>query len=99
MCSIAAAADGFPTLSWRQYGFLAIIVYAIQSYNYLAIPFLLLFVGGYYWAGVRLSWSSIKASWPSIGSENWQRRSRRKPPRLKPGVYLRPFFEISPGAS
>src|SRR6476469_1151346 len=28
-------------------GFLAIVVYAIQSYNYLAIPFLLLFVGGY----------------------------------------------------
>src|SRR5581483_10976716 len=32
-------------------GFLAIVVYAIQSYNYLALPFLLLFVGGYFWAG------------------------------------------------
>jgi hypothetical protein len=31
--------------------FLAMILYAIESFNYLAIPFLLLFVGGYYWAG------------------------------------------------
>lgn len=31
--------------------FLGMILYAIETYNYLAIPFLLLFVGGYYWAG------------------------------------------------
>ena len=41
-------------------GFLAIVVYAIQSYNYLAIPFLLLFVGGYYWAGVTTLWSEYQ---------------------------------------
>ena len=27
------------------------MVFAIQTYNFLAIPFLLLFVCGYYWAG------------------------------------------------
>ena len=41
-------------------GFLAIIVYAIQSYNYLAVPFLLLFVGGYFWAGVTTLWNAYQ---------------------------------------
>ena len=41
-------------------GFLAIVVYAIQSYNYLAIPFLLLFVGGYFWAGATTLWSEYQ---------------------------------------
>jgi len=41
-------------------GFLAIVVYAIQSYNYLAIPFLLLFVGGYFWAGVTTLWNEYQ---------------------------------------
>jgi hypothetical protein len=27
------------------------IEYSIETWNFLAIPFLLLFVGGYYWAG------------------------------------------------
>lgn len=31
--------------------FLAIVLYAIETYNYLTVPFLLLFVIGYYWAG------------------------------------------------
>ena len=31
--------------------FLVMVVFAIDTYNFLAIPFLLLFVGGYYWAG------------------------------------------------
>jgi hypothetical protein len=31
--------------------FLAMIAFAIDSYNFFAIPFLLLFVCGYYWAG------------------------------------------------
>lgn len=31
--------------------FLAMVAFAIDTYNFLAIPFLLLFVGGYYWAG------------------------------------------------
>jgi cellulose synthase/poly-beta-1,6-N-acetylglucosamine synthase-like glycosyltransferase len=40
--------------------FLAIVVYAIQSYNYLAVPFLLLFVGGYFWAGVTTLWEEYQ---------------------------------------
>ena len=41
-------------------GFLAIVVYAIQSYNYLALPFLLLFVGGYFWAGFTTLWDEYQ---------------------------------------
>jgi len=41
-------------------GFLTIVLYAIQSYNYLAIPFLLLFVGGYFWAGVSTLWEEYQ---------------------------------------
>jgi cellulose synthase/poly-beta-1,6-N-acetylglucosamine synthase-like glycosyltransferase len=32
--------------------FLGMTAFAIESYNFLAVPFLLLFVSGYYWAGV-----------------------------------------------
>ena len=28
------------------------VVFAVQTLNLLSIPFLLLFVGGYYWAGI-----------------------------------------------
>ena len=31
--------------------FLGMIVFAITTYNFLSIPFLTLFVFGYYWAG------------------------------------------------
>jgi len=31
--------------------FVSMCVFAIQTYNYLSLPFLLLFVGGYFWAG------------------------------------------------
>jgi cellulose synthase/poly-beta-1,6-N-acetylglucosamine synthase-like glycosyltransferase len=31
--------------------FVAMIIFAIQTYNFLSIPFLLIFVVGYYWAG------------------------------------------------
>jgi hypothetical protein len=31
--------------------FLAMVVFAIRTFNLLAVPFLLLFVFGYYWAG------------------------------------------------
>jgi hypothetical protein len=45
--------------------FVGMIVFAIQTYNFFSIPFLALFVFGYYWAGfgtlyqehqVRLQW-------------------------------------------
>jgi len=31
--------------------FLAMVAFAIDVYNFFSLPFLLLFVGGYYWAG------------------------------------------------
>ena len=37
-------------------GFLAMTAFAIESFNYLAVPFLLLFVSGYYWAGFTTLW-------------------------------------------
>jgi len=36
--------------------FVFMIAFAIESFNFLAIPFLLLFVGGYYWAGLSTLW-------------------------------------------
>jgi cellulose synthase/poly-beta-1,6-N-acetylglucosamine synthase-like glycosyltransferase len=41
-------------------GFLAIMVYAINSFNFMALPFLMLFVGGYYWAGVTTLWDEYR---------------------------------------
>ncbi len=50
--AIAAAAAGSLMRSWPSarvsWG---LVIFAINSMNYLAVPFLLLFVGGYYWAG------------------------------------------------
>jgi cellulose synthase/poly-beta-1,6-N-acetylglucosamine synthase-like glycosyltransferase len=40
--------------------FVAMTVYALNSYNYLATPFLLLFVGGYYWAGFTTLWQEYQ---------------------------------------
>lgn len=36
--------------------FMYTVAYSIESYNYFAIPFLALFVCGYYWAGVSTLW-------------------------------------------
>src|SRR5262245_49871941 len=36
--------------------FVGMIVFAVQTYNFLSIPFLALFVGGYYWAGLATLW-------------------------------------------
>jgi cellulose synthase/poly-beta-1,6-N-acetylglucosamine synthase-like glycosyltransferase len=47
--------------------FLATIIFAIESYNFLAIPFLLLFVGGYFWAGCTTLWEEYQ------GKLQWQR--------------------------
>jgi cellulose synthase/poly-beta-1,6-N-acetylglucosamine synthase-like glycosyltransferase len=41
-------------------GFAAMIYFAIDSYNYLAIPFLSLFVGGYYWAAFTTLWDEYQ---------------------------------------
>ena len=42
--------------------------FAIESYNYLAVPFQLLFVGGYYWAGFSTLWEEYQ------GKLAWQRQ-------------------------
>ncbi|MFN3322727.1 MAG: glycosyltransferase [Bryobacteraceae bacterium] len=47
--------------------FLAMVAFAIDSYNYLALPFLLLFVAGYYWAGFSTLYQEYQ------GRLKWQR--------------------------
>ena len=41
--------------------FSAIVAYAIESFNYSAVPFILLFVGGYFWAGFSTLWHEYKS--------------------------------------
>jgi len=48
--------------------FLWMVVFAIESYNFLAVPFLLLFVGGYYWAGCTTLWEEYQ------GKLQWERQ-------------------------
>jgi len=40
--------------------FLYMVYFALESFNYLAIPFLMLFVGGYFWAGVTTLWEEYQ---------------------------------------
>ena len=40
--------------------FLYMTAFAIESFNYMAIPFLLLFVGGYFWAGATTLWEEYQ---------------------------------------
>jgi len=47
--------------------FIAVIAYAIETYNFLVIPFLLLFVAGYYWAAL----ATLHQEWK--GRLLWQR--------------------------
>jgi len=42
--------------------------FAIESSNYLAVPFQLLFVGGYLWAGFTTLWEEYQ------GKLAWQRQ-------------------------
>jgi len=42
-------------------GFLAIVYYSIDVMNFFALPFLLIFVGGYYWAGFSTLWQEYQA--------------------------------------
>jgi cellulose synthase/poly-beta-1,6-N-acetylglucosamine synthase-like glycosyltransferase len=41
-------------------GFLGIVWYAIETYNFFSLPFLMLFVGGYYWAGISTLWQEYQ---------------------------------------
>ncbi len=47
--------------------FLAMIGFCISTFNFLAIPFLLLFVGGYFWAGLTTLYEEYQ------GRLRWQR--------------------------
>jgi len=48
--------------------FLGMVVFAIESFNFLAVPFLMLFVGGYFWAGSTTLWEEYK------GKLAWQKQ-------------------------
>jgi cellulose synthase/poly-beta-1,6-N-acetylglucosamine synthase-like glycosyltransferase len=48
--------------------FLGMTAFAIESYNFLAVPFLLLFVSGYIWAGSTTLWEEYQ------GKLAWQRQ-------------------------
>jgi len=48
--------------------FLWMVIFAIESYNFLAIPFLMLFVGGYFWAGGTTLWQEYQ------DKLQWERR-------------------------
>jgi cellulose synthase/poly-beta-1,6-N-acetylglucosamine synthase-like glycosyltransferase len=41
--------------------FLWMVWYAIYSFNYLAVPFMMLFVGGYFWAGFTTLWQEYQS--------------------------------------
>jgi cellulose synthase/poly-beta-1,6-N-acetylglucosamine synthase-like glycosyltransferase len=41
-------------------GFAGMVYYAIDTWNYAAVPFLLLFVGGYWWAGLSTLWEEYQ---------------------------------------
>jgi hypothetical protein len=48
--------------------FLGMVAFAIDTYNFFAIPFLMLFVAGYYWAGLTTLWQEYQ------GRLRWQRQ-------------------------
>ena len=50
--------------------FAYMVAFAIESSNFLAIPFLLLFVGGYFWAGFSTLYQEYQ------GHLQWQRDRR-----------------------
>jgi hypothetical protein len=44
------------------------VLFAIDTFNFLSVPFLLLFVTGYYWAGISTLWQEYQ------GRLQWQRQ-------------------------
>lgn len=61
--------------------FLAMIGYAIDSLNFLAVPFLLLFVGGYYWFGFSTLWQEYQ------GLLRFRRMQREQAAQLEAGAH------------
>jgi cellulose synthase/poly-beta-1,6-N-acetylglucosamine synthase-like glycosyltransferase len=39
--------------------FLGVVYYCVESFNFLSIPFMLIFVAGYYWAGFSTLWQEF----------------------------------------
>jgi cellulose synthase/poly-beta-1,6-N-acetylglucosamine synthase-like glycosyltransferase len=50
--------------------FVYMVVFAIETYNFFAIPFLMLFVCGYYWAGISTLYDELR------GKLHWQRERK-----------------------
>jgi hypothetical protein len=50
--------------------FLGMVIYALETLNFLTIPFLMLFVGGYYWAGFATLYQEYQ------GRLRWMRQRR-----------------------
>jgi cellulose synthase/poly-beta-1,6-N-acetylglucosamine synthase-like glycosyltransferase len=50
--------------------FLFMMAYAVDTYNFLALPFLVIFVAGYYWAGCASLWQDLQ------GRLRWRRQRR-----------------------
>jgi cellulose synthase/poly-beta-1,6-N-acetylglucosamine synthase-like glycosyltransferase len=48
--------------------FLGMVLFAIDTFNFLSVPFLMLFVAGYYWAGISTLWQEYQ------GRLQWQRQ-------------------------
>jgi len=48
------------------------VIFDIESYNYLAVPFLMLFVGGYYWAGCTTLWEEFQGKLRWQASAQWR---------------------------
>ena len=44
------------------------VAYAIDTFNFLSLPFLMLFVAGYFWAGFSTLWQEYQ------GRLRWQRQ-------------------------
>ena len=50
--------------------FLCMMAYAVDTYNFIALPFLAIFVSGYYWAGFASLWQDFQ------GRLRWHRQRK-----------------------
>jgi hypothetical protein len=50
--------------------FLGMMAFAVDTYNFLALPFLAIFVSGYYWAGCASLWQDLQ------GRLRWRRQRK-----------------------
>ncbi len=68
-------------LPWIELGigtyFLAMVGYAIETYNFMAVPFLMVFVGGYYWAGTTTLYQEYRDLWADQRARRLQMETNR----------------------